>query len=218
MSKLSNGITVLTESASGPTKVDMGVLLNVGTRDECAETSGSLLSIKNTYLKTVMNTNETINYGVVQMSGGEFEMDYDQEMAYYRASCLSHDVVDLFRTMSDCALEPRSVVAANVAQEKNAGTFHFENVVKSGETFNETIFKTAFGPSGLGMPLRGFKHNIGNLTAYTLQKFQLENINPNKIIVSAAGVESHAEFAELANDTLSFVKPFTGEQKTRTTT
>jgi hypothetical protein len=50
----------------------------VGTRDETAETSGSLLSIKNTYMKTVLNTNETVNYGIHQMSGGYFDMDYDR--------------------------------------------------------------------------------------------------------------------------------------------
>jgi processing peptidase subunit beta len=61
VSKLANGVTVLTESASSPSRVDVGVLLDVGTRDETSETSGSLLSMKNTYLKTVMNTNETIN-------------------------------------------------------------------------------------------------------------------------------------------------------------
>ena len=32
----------------------------MGTRDETLETSGSLLSIKNTYYKTVLNTNETV--------------------------------------------------------------------------------------------------------------------------------------------------------------
>lgn len=55
----------------------MGILLDVGTRDENTETSGSLLSIKNTYMKTLLNTNETINYGMVQMAGGNFEMDYN---------------------------------------------------------------------------------------------------------------------------------------------
>lgn len=34
----------------------------MGTRDETLETSGSLLNIKNTYMKTVLNTNETVNY------------------------------------------------------------------------------------------------------------------------------------------------------------
>lgn len=65
LSRLENGIRVLTESEGLPSVVDMGILLNVGTRDESSETSGSLLSIKNTYLKTVLNTNETVNYGMV---------------------------------------------------------------------------------------------------------------------------------------------------------
>lgn len=77
VTKLANGITVITESQTFPSQVDLGILLDVGTRDETTETSGSLLSIKNTYLKTVLNTNETINYGVVQQSGGSFEMEYD---------------------------------------------------------------------------------------------------------------------------------------------
>jgi len=57
---------VLTENAHFPSNIDIGILLDVGTRDEDNETSGSLLSIKNTYFKTVLNTNETVNYGVIQ--------------------------------------------------------------------------------------------------------------------------------------------------------
>jgi hypothetical protein len=80
---LSNGFTVLTESQVFPGAVHMGkyILLNiinnkgflvdVGTRDETNETSGSMLALKNTYLKTLKHTNETINYGMIQMSGGD---------------------------------------------------------------------------------------------------------------------------------------------------
>lgn len=57
---------MLTENAHFPSNIDIGILLDVGTRDEDNETSGSLLSIKNTYFKTVLNTNETVNYGVIQ--------------------------------------------------------------------------------------------------------------------------------------------------------
>lgn len=52
-------------------------MIDVGARDETPETSGSLLAIRNTYLKTLKHTNETINYGMIQMSGGEMEMNYD---------------------------------------------------------------------------------------------------------------------------------------------
>ena len=49
---------------------------------------------------------------------------------------MAHDVVDVFKVVSDCALEPRSVVAANVAIEKNHGTHSLENIVKSIMLFN----------------------------------------------------------------------------------
>lgn len=55
----------------------IGFLIDVGTRDESKETSGSLLALRNTYLKTLKHTNETINYGMIQMSGGAMNMDYD---------------------------------------------------------------------------------------------------------------------------------------------
>jgi hypothetical protein len=58
--QLGNGVKVLTESVAAPANVHMGILLNLGTRDENMETTGSLLSIKNTFMKTVLNTNETV--------------------------------------------------------------------------------------------------------------------------------------------------------------
>lgn len=76
--KLSSGITVFTESVSVPSNVNLGIFINVGSRDETSESSGALLLLKNTYLKTALNTNETVNYGIAQMAGSEFEMDFNR--------------------------------------------------------------------------------------------------------------------------------------------
>ena len=78
-----------------------------------------MLSLKNTYLKTAINTSETVNYGITQMSGGEFEMEYNRENTYYRASCLAHDVVDVFSMMADSAFEPKNFVSTSVGMYKN---------------------------------------------------------------------------------------------------
>jgi processing peptidase subunit beta len=65
VTNLKNGFTVLTESQSFPGAVHMGFMMDVGTRDESGETSGALLALKNTYLKTLKHTNETVNYGMI---------------------------------------------------------------------------------------------------------------------------------------------------------
>lgn len=92
----------------------MGILLNVGVRDENSQTSGACLAIRNTYLKTLKHTNETINYGMIQMSGGEAEMEFDEETMWFNTHCFEYDATDMFRMIADCAFEPRSYLAANV--------------------------------------------------------------------------------------------------------
>lgn len=200
---LSSGITVLTESPVVPSTVQLGILIRTGTRNETNENSGALLSIKNTYMKTVLNTNETVNYGVHQMSGGKFEMDYCRENTYFKASCLAHDVVDLFSILFDCAFEPRSVVAANVGIYKNNETHKLDAQLGGNQAFNDGIFSLAYGNKGLGMPLYGHKNNVSNLTAHVLQNFQLTNYTPDRVVICASGVENHQEFVDLVGYKLS---------------
>jgi predicted Zn-dependent peptidase len=196
-SKLPSGITVLTESICVPANVQMGILIDMGTRDEDAESSGSMLSLKNTYLKTAINTNETVNYGIAQMAGGHFEMDYNRENVFYRCNCLSHDVIDVFSMMADCAFEPKNFVSAGVGAHKNAETHKLETFLGGNESFNDAIYSAAFGNTTLGMPLQGRKNNVSNLTAYVLQRFQRENITPDRVVISATGIENHQEFVDL---------------------
>jgi len=65
VTELANGFTVVTEGQIFPGAVHMGFLIDMGTRDETRETSGASLALKNTYLKTLKHTNETINYGMI---------------------------------------------------------------------------------------------------------------------------------------------------------
>lgn len=137
-------------------------------------------------------------------------MNYNQETAYYAAHCLEHDVIDIFTMITDCALEPKSHIQADVAMWKNSETHKVDELMGFGEDFNNSIFKIAFGNSGLGMPLKGYKGNVDNLIVQNLQKFQIDNISPNKIIVAASGVENHDEFVDLAESLLSNIPKVEG--------
>ena len=183
-----------------PANVQMGILIDMGTRDEDAESSGAMLSLKNTYLKTAINTNETVNYGIAQMAGGHFEVDYNRENIFYRVNCLSHDVVDVFSMAADCAFEPKNFVSAGVGAHKNAETHKLENYLGGNEVFNDAIYSAAFGNTSLGNPLQGRRNNVSNLSAYVLQRFQRENITPERVVISATGIENHQEFVDLVQE------------------
>lgn len=72
----------------------MGLLIETGSRDEDMKTAGTCMALKNTYLKSNSRTNEQLNYGIIQMSGGSFTMDYTQELMYFQGYCLAHDTYD----------------------------------------------------------------------------------------------------------------------------
>ena len=179
--------------------------MDVGTRDETLDTSGSMLALKNTYLKTLKHTNETLNYGMIQMSGGDMQMDYDQERTYFRGHCLEYDVTDMFQMMVDCALEPRSVLAANVARSKNQKSHDLHNhLAKYDPTANnqDLLLRTAYGYKTLGMPRLGLENNVANIDARLMQQFMMDNITPKKTLIVASGVKSHREYVDLVRERL----------------
>lgn len=221
VTQLSNGFTVLTESTIFPGPVNMSFCIDVGTRDETEETSGSCLALNNTYLKTLKHTNETINYGMIQMSGGSMTMEYDQEKIYFSGNCLEYDVIDMFQMMVDIALEPRSVLAANVAKAKNRKSHDLSEHLEKYDPFmnnSEMLLRTAYGQRGLGMPRLGLKGNVDNIDARVLQKFVMDNITPKKCIIAANNVHNHQEFVDLCKERLGEFLPIPEHEYKRTPT
>lgn len=66
---------------------------------------------------------------------------------------------------------------------------------------------TAYGYNTLGMPLLGHENNVGNIDSLMLQKYQLDNITPEKTTIVASGLRCHEEFYDLVNETLGVLNP-----------
>jgi predicted Zn-dependent peptidase len=216
---LENGITVISEETRYPSNVHFGILQDVGVRDEKNNQSGALLAIKNTYLKTLKHTNETINYGMIQMSGGETEMEFDEESSWWNTHCFEYDATDMFRMLADCAFEPRSYLAANIARDKNRKFHKLQHHLSHYNPFGnnpQLLLTTAYGYNTLGMPKSGFESNIENIDQKMLQEFQLDNITPHGTIVVASGVKSHLEVVDLVENHLGVLMPVRQNNYSRT--
>lgn len=147
---------------------------------------------------------------MIQMSGGDMTMDYDQERIYFKGHCLEYDTIDMFQMLVDCALEPRSVLAANVARSKNKKTHDLYKHLHKYDPFsdnNELLLRTAFGYNTLGMPRIGLEHNTDNIDARMLQQFVMDNITPRKCLIVASGVQNHKEYVDLVKERLGDLLP-----------
>jgi predicted Zn-dependent peptidase len=118
-------------------------------------------------------------------------VDYNNENAYYRINCHSHDVTDVFSMFVDCALEPRNVVACAVGRLKNEEAHKLDAESGGNYRFNDQIFAAAYGGKTLGNPVYGRRSNIANLSAEVIQKFQMANMTNDRIVISATGIENH---------------------------
>jgi len=71
----------------------------------------------------------------------------------------------------DLALEPRSVLAANVARSKNKKSHDLHKHLCKYDPFadnKELVLRTAYGYHSLGMPSLGMEHNVDNVDARML--------------------------------------------------
>lgn len=77
----------------------------------------------------------------------------------------------MFQMMVDLALEPRSVMAANVAKSKNRKSHDLAHHLHHYDPFSENkelLLRTAYGYNTLGLPRNGLEHNIDNIDARML--------------------------------------------------
>lgn len=105
--------------------------------------------------------------------------------------------------MADCAFEPKNFVASSVGIHKNEKSHQLDSHLGGNQSFNDTIYSTAYGQNGLGNKLYGNRSNVSNLTAYVVQNFQNTFVTPDRVVIAATGVENHQEFVDLVNEKIS---------------
>ena len=124
---------------------------------------------------------------------------------YFKGHCIQYDTIDMFQMMVDIALEPRSLLAANVARSKNQKSHDLHKHLCKFDPFadnQELLLRTAYGYKTLGMPRLGMEGNIGNLDARVLQQFIMDNITPKKCLIVASGIKNHREYVDLVKERL----------------
>ena len=94
-SKLDNGVTIITESSKFPSGINIGLLYNIGSRNENLKELGTLQAIKNSYL----SPNEQENYIRLQLMGGKLQMDFDYEFSYFSGYCLAEDIIKMLNIL-----------------------------------------------------------------------------------------------------------------------
>ncbi|EGR32914.1 peptidase m16 inactive domain protein [Ichthyophthirius multifiliis] len=146
LTKLDNGIQILTENGGFPFHSDIGLLVQVGTRNEETQTGGAIKMLNHLHF---MSENALENYELNQQNGGGLVMSSDHETTYFKCSCVESDIEQMFDLMLKTSIQTKdfSIFKPDILEEQKNQIIFEEQILKAAFGGNSSYFSAANVPS-----------------------------------------------------------------------
>jgi predicted Zn-dependent peptidase len=204
---LDNGLRVVTERMPGVRSLTIGLILEVGSRDETAVNNGVAHCIEHLLFQGTTGRDAATLAKMIDMAGGQLGAFTGRDY-----TCLYAAVLDDYRTFAldlfgDILLhslfEPESLrrEQSAILQEMRAGA---EQPAKFAQ---ELLKGHTWQGHALGRNIYGSPESVKTLTPAELQNFFAGYYGADRLIISAAGNVDHEDFLGQVNDALWALPP-----------
>jgi predicted Zn-dependent peptidase len=190
-SKLSNGMTVITDFMPSVETVSLGVWVNAGTRHEAAEINGishllEHMAFKGTERRTAREIAEEI-----EAVGGLLNAYTSRDHTAYYAKILKQDVPLGVDILADILLHS-SLDSDELAREQAVVVQEISQAI---DTPDDIIFDhfqtTAFPNQAVGRPVLGTADLVRSFSRQTVSRYMRDHYGSGTMILAAAGNLDH---------------------------
>lgn len=194
ISRLSNGLTIVTHTMAQIESVALGIWVKSGSRNERAEEHGIAHMLEHMAFKGTENRTAYQIATDIEDVGGEINAATSVETTAYFARVLKDDMplaVDILAdiiTSSKFEEEELEREKQVVLQEINATQDTPDDIVF--DYFTETAFRH----QTIGRPILGTPDSVRSFTSGNLRSFMNEHYSADRMIVIAAGAVEHEQF------------------------
>ncbi len=194
ISRLSNGLTIVTHTMAQIESVALGIWVKSGSRNERAEEHGIAHMLEHMAFKGTENRSAYQIATDIEDVGGEINAATSVETTAYFARVLKDDMplaVDILAdiiTSSKFEEEELEREKQVVLQEINATQDTPDDIVF--DYFTETAFRH----QTIGRPILGTPDSVRSFTSDNLRSFMNEHYSADRMIVIAAGAVEHEQF------------------------
>ena len=194
ISRLSNGLTIVTHTMAQIESVALGIWVKSGSRNERAEEHGIAHMLEHMAFKGTENRSAYQIATDIEDVGGEINAATSVETTAYFARVLKDDMplaVDILAdiiTSSKFEEEELEREKQVVLQEINATQDTPDDIVF--DYFTETAFRH----QTIGRPILGTPDSVRSFTSDNLRSFMNEHYSADRMIVIAAGAVEHERF------------------------
>jgi processing peptidase subunit beta len=205
LTRLPNGIRVVTEASGSSDAAAVGVFIDSGSRFERAANNGVAHFLEHLIFKGTPKRTQYRLETEVENLGAHLNAYTSREQTFYYAKCMRGDLPQSLELLSDI-LQNSLLEAGAIERERPVILREAEEVAKiNDEVVFDNLHMAAFPDHGLGFTILGPDANIRSLTrAQLLEYISTHYIGP-RLVVVAAGAVTHAQVVALSRELFSRV-------------
>jgi predicted Zn-dependent peptidase len=200
LTRLPNGITVLTEHMPGLRSVTAGIWVRRGSRHEAPELNGICHFIEHAVFKgTQRRTARDIAVESDRL-GGNLDAFTTHEMTGFAIKVADKSLPEAFDLLADLLAHPR-FDQNDLDREQKVILEEMKMVEDTPDELLGELFNAAYFPGHpLGRPIEGTEETISSFDHKTLSSFHAREFSPANLVVAAAGNVKHERLVELVEE------------------
>ncbi len=191
ISKLSNGLRVITDIVPSVESVAVGVWIGSGTRDEDIRFNGAAHMVEHMMFKGTKKRNAYEIAVVIENVGGNMNAYTSREMTSYHIHLLKEDLNLAMDVLADI-VQHSTMPADEVEREREV---ILQEIGMCHDTPDDLIFdnyyEAAYPKQAIGAPILGTVETIKAMSRDSLMGFVNKNYTPANMVLCAAGNIDH---------------------------
>ena len=211
--RLTNGLTILTDRMPGVRSATLGFFFRVGSRHEPLELNGISHFIEHTVFKGTAHRS-ALDIAIEQdRLGGNLDAFTSHEETGFAIKVIDDQLPQAFDLIADMLTNPR-FDEADLRAEQKVIIEEMKMVEDSpedhlGDIFNEAVF----GSHPLGLSIAGTPETVRSFDREKTQKYFAETYNASNLVIAAAGNVDHEALVELVQSAGFSLSPTSREDK-----
>jgi predicted Zn-dependent peptidase len=205
-SRLSNGLSIITEEIPESKSTAIGFWMNVGSRDEEAQYYGCSHFLEHLLFKGTKRRSAKEISTVIEERGGYLNAFTDRDMTCYHARVLSGDLHLAVDVLSDMVLNPL-LKQKDIEMERTVVLSEIDSRDDDpGDLIHDLYFETTWGRNSAAHSILGEKQTLTRLDEKDIRAYFARYYVSNRMVVTAAGRLEHNKLVELVEKNLPSTK------------
>ncbi len=207
LSKLSNGIRVISVPMKERESVSIGIWVHIGARDEEQRLSGVSHFLEHLVFKGTSKLTANQIKEAVEGVGGSLNAFTSEEYTCFLAKSASRHLDQVFGVLSDMVLNA-SLREEDIKKER---TVIMEEIKMTqdqpSQLVDELLTELMWPKHALGRPIAGSIETVGAMTFKDIKGYRDRYYEPSLITIVVAGDIRHSKLLKLAKTHFSLTKP-----------